>query len=64
MVNAPIAERTDEQEAELSNLVQQILDDPDSSEVSDIEYQIDQLVYKLYDLTSAEIALIEEETNP
>lgn len=52
------------QKAELSNLVQQILDDPDSSQVSDIEQKIDQLIYELYELTDAEIALIEEETNP
>lgn len=64
MQNAPIAARTEEQKAKLSALVQQILDDPDSPEVSDFEREIDQLVYKLYELTDAEIALIEEETNP
>lgn len=64
MKKAPIAKRTDMQKAELSNLVQQILDDPDNSEVLDIEQGIDQLVYKLYELTPTEIALIEEETNP
>ena len=63
MVKAPIAPRTEEQKAELSGLVQQILDNPDSPEISDIEREIDQLVYKLYKLTTAEIALIEEETN-
>ena len=63
MVKAPIAPRTETQKVELSNLVQQILDDPDSSKVLDIEQEIDQLVYKLYELTPAEIALIEEETN-
>ena len=63
MVKAPIAPRTEAQKAELSGLVQQILGDPDSPKVSDIEREIDQLVYKLYELTPAEIALIEEETN-
>ena len=63
MVNAPIAERTDEQKAELSNLVQQILNDPDSAQVRNIEGEIDQLVYELYELTDEEIGLIEEETN-
>ena len=63
MVKAPIASRTEEQKAELSDLVQQILDDPYNFEVPDIEREIDQLVYKLYELTDAEIALIEEETN-
>ena len=63
MKDAPIAPRTEEQKAVLSDLVQQILNDPDSPEVPDIEREIDQLVYELYDLTPAEIALIEEETN-
>ena len=63
MVKALIAPRTEAQKAELSALVQQILDDPDSPKVSDIEREIDQLVYKLYELTAAEIALIEEESN-
>ena len=64
MKKFPIADRPDEQKAELSNLVQQILDAPDSLEVPNIEREIDQLVYKLYELTPAEIALIEEESNP
>ena len=64
MVKAPIAPRTEGQKAELSALVQQILDDPNSPKVPDIEREIDQLVYKLYDLTPAEIALIEKGNNP
>ena len=63
MKKAPIAQRTDELKAVLSNLVQQILDTPDSLKVPDIEQEIDALVYDLYELTTAEIALIEEETN-
>ena len=63
MKKVPIAEPTSEQKVKLSNLVQQILDAPDSPEVADIEREIDQLVYKLYDLTPAEITLIEKETN-
>ena len=63
MKKVPIADRPAEQKAEFSNLVQQILDDPDSRKVPDLEREIDQLVYKLYELTPAEIALIEEETN-
>lgn len=64
MVKVPIAPRTEEQKAELSGLVQQILKNPDSSKVPNIEQRIDELVYKLYKLTPAEIALIEEESNP
>ena len=63
MKNAPIAPRTEAQKAELSGLVQQILKNSDSSKVPNIEREIDQLVYKLYDLTRAEIDLIEEETS-
>ena len=63
MKKAPIAGRTEKQKAELSDLVQQILDDPYNFEVSNIEQEIDELVYKLYKLTCAEIALIEEESN-
>ena len=63
MVKAPIPDRTEEQKAELTELVQQILDDPDSLEVPDIETEIDELIYKLYDLTPAEIALIEKGNN-
>ena len=63
MVKTPIAQRTDKQKAGLSNLVQQILDTPDSPKVPDIEKEIDALVYELYELTHAEIALIEEQTN-
>ena len=59
----PIAQREEKQKKELQDLVRQILKDPDSPKVPDIEREIDQLVYKLYDLTPAEIDLIEEETN-
>ena len=59
----PIASQTSEQKSELLDWVKQILVDPTSNDVPAIEQEIDQLVYKLYELTSAEIALIEEETN-
>lgn len=64
MVKAPIAERKEAQKAELTELVQRILNDPDSFEAADTELKIDQLVYDLYNLTSAEIALIEKGHNP
>ena len=64
MKEAPIAPRTEEQKRELSDLVQQILDAPDRLEVSSIERKIDELVYELYELTEAEIALIEKGNNP
>ena len=64
MVNTPIAPRTEEQKAEISQLVQQILDAPNSPNVPNLEEEINMLVYDLYELTPVEIALIEEESNP
>lgn len=64
VMNVPIAERTAAQKAELSQPVQQILDAPEDPEVPALEQEIDTLVYELYRLTDAEIALIEEESNP
>ena len=54
----PIADRTAEQTEELSDFVKQILADPQSDDVRDIEQEIDELVYQLYGLTDAEIELI------
>ena len=63
MESAPIAPRTAEQKAELSQLVQQILDTPNSPAVPALEEEINMLVYDLYELNASEIALIEEESN-
>ena len=60
MNQVPIAARTASQQAELSRLVSQILAAPDSDNVRALERQIDALVYQLYGLSSAEIALIEQ----
>ena len=57
---APIADRTPTQKAELSRLVKQILADPESKDVPELEEKIDKLVYKLYELSKAEIALIKQ----
>ena len=64
MASFPVAVETIEHKANLSDLVQQILDDPDNLEIFDIEWEIDALVYDLYELTTAEIALIEKGNNP
>ena len=56
----PIADRTAAQKAELSRLVEQILADPQSDGVREIEREIDALVYQLYGLTNAEIELIKQ----
>ena len=63
MVNVPIAPRTSTQRSEISHLVQQILDAPNSPNIPNLEEEINMLVYDLYNLTPAEIALIEEESN-
>ena len=55
----PVAKRTEEQKSALARYVQLILEDPDSHEVLAHEEEIDALVYNLYRLTPAEIALIE-----
>ncbi|MCH8290317.1 Eco57I restriction-modification methylase domain-containing protein [Candidatus Poribacteria bacterium] len=51
----------------IKSLVDQIIDakryDPDA-DVTDLEHDIDQLVYELYGLTSEEIAIVEEATRP
>ena len=51
MEKVPIADRTAAQKAKLSRLVKQILADPESDGVRDIEQEIDELVYELYGLT-------------
>jgi hypothetical protein len=40
-------------------IVQTILANPESTEVPRLEKEIDRLVYKLYNLTSEEIAIVE-----
>ena len=60
MRRAPIADRTSAQKGELSGLVAQILDDPESENVRALEKEIDALVYRLYGLTRNEITLIEQ----
>ena len=62
----PIPEATCEQQALIIGLVDQILDakrtDPDA-DVSELEKQIDRIVYLLYGLTDDEIAIVEAAEN-
>lgn len=60
MRHVPIADRTPEQKAELSLLVNRILKDPKGQNVPTPEKEMDALVYRLYGLSEAEIALIEQ----
>ena len=64
MEKSPIAFRSEDQKMEFSFIVGRILSNPNSPEVPDIEKEMDALVYELYKLTDAEIALIEKGTNP
>ncbi len=58
MKEAPIADRTEAEKAALAELVEQILLDPGSDSVREIERKIDAFVYQLYGLTDTEIELI------
>ncbi len=60
MKHVPIADRTSEQKAKLSELVEQILEDPKGANVLDLEREIDEIVYRLYGLSRSEIALIKQ----
>ena len=59
MMRLPIADCTEAQKEELSELVQRILDSPRNSDVPELETEIDKLTYQLYGITDAERALIE-----
>ncbi len=63
----PILEATPKQQAPIVKLVDQILAakraDPQAN-VSEWERQIDRLVYQLYELTPAEIAVVEGSARP
>lgn len=56
----PIKQVTEEIESEFNLIVDQILENKQQNiDTSDLEKQIDEMVYKLYDLTPEEIAIIE-----
>jgi len=61
MEQLPIPSVTDSQKAPIIEHVNKILADPDSPDVPRLEKEIDRLVYKLYDLTPEEIAIVEGE---
>ena len=61
----PIPDVSPEQQAPIIELVDQILEAKGThldADVSELENEIDQIVYSLYDLTSEEIAIVEENT--
>ena len=60
MQHVPIADRTVEQKAALSRLVERILADPEGDGVCNLQEEIDAQIYRLYGLTDEEIALIEQ----
>jgi type I restriction-modification system DNA methylase subunit len=55
----PIPTATDTQKAPINKIVQNILANPDSPAVPQLEAEINRLVYELYGLTEEEIALVE-----
>lgn len=59
MNQLPIPPATNAHKAPIIERVQKILAAPDSPDVPQLEAEIDRLVYALYDLTDAEIALVE-----
>ncbi len=59
MEQLPIPPTTPAQKSSIIALVNQILADPNSSDVFRLEVEINQIVYKLYDLTDAEIKIVE-----
>jgi hypothetical protein len=61
--NIPIAYATQEQQQAIINLVDIILStkkDNPQTDTSDLEHEIDKLVYQLYNLTPEEIAVVEQ----
>ena len=63
----PIPIVSDEQQKEIIDLVDEVLEQKSfdlQSDTTELETQIDQLVYKLYDLTEEEIALVEASVKP
>ena len=60
MESVPVFPATDKQKAPIISRVEKILADPAGSAVPRLEREIDELVYKLYNLTQKEIAIIEK----
>lgn len=60
MEKYPVFPATDLQKAPITKCVQKILAAPDSPNVTKLEAEIDQMVYKLYGLTDSEIKIVEE----
>ena len=63
MENYPVFPANDEQKTPIIIRVQKILAAPDSPNVPKLEIEIDQMVYKLYDLTPEEIKIVENKKN-
>ena len=62
----PLISSSSEQQDLIEILVNQILDAKDTdpnANVSELENEIDQIVYLLYDLTPEEIAIVEDAEN-
>jgi hypothetical protein len=60
----PIPLATPAEQSELETLVRRILENPNATNVADLEAEINERVYRLYGLTRDEIALIEVSDKP
>ena len=58
MEQLPIPSATDAQKTSIIERVRNILADPDSPAIPQLEAEIDQLVYELYGLTDEEIGVV------
>lgn len=59
----PVPDITRKQKTALTKMVEQILENPENPDVPSLEEELNQLIYDLYELTPAEVKLIEEESN-
>ena len=63
LLEIPIHKPNDKQANDIISLVDKILGNKKQGiDTTNLEHQIDQLVYQLYELSSEEIAIIEKET--
>lgn len=58
----PVAEPTERQHKEIVDLVEKIINTKDSETFKKIDKKIDNLIYRLYDLTSQEIEIVDAST--
>ncbi len=63
MEQIPVVPASETQKAPIVERVKTILDNPDGSDIPNLEAEINALIYELYDLTEEEIVIVEEGTD-